>query len=362
MRRTFLTLLASICLVATGVVAGHALGGTGTISPPPRIAFLANGINPADAVAAGGIAGQLGAPLFTTGPDALQAAARGGLIAYEPELVIILGGPIAIAESVANEVAAALGLAVTTAVAPTDGIVRVAGENRFETAAAVAELLALYDPAYLPVDATALGAIDAATADDADLLDGLDATAFARSDRSCATGEVATGTGADGDPTCTANVQQLAPITQVVTEFALLVESQAATMTIEQFASNTKVINSGNGPDSVYARLLVGVGDGGSPNLELTTFELCLGVGGENVTQVRLLANDLVSGNTLFSHDTTQPFADRSCTEIELPSAYILDRDIRPTIYVSVDDKTSVEIRAVRLTWTPTSDALPREP
>lgn len=197
-RRTMTILLATMALVATGIAAGLAVGGSGTVDPPPRIAFLANGIVPADALAAGGIAGQLGAPLFTTTQDVLQVAARDGLVALDPELVIVLGGPVAISDAVVAEVADATGLTVTTAEAARDGIVRVAGGDRYETARAVAELLTSYAPAYLPVGATARGAVDA------DLLDGLDATAFALADRACTAGQVVTGIAADGTPTCTA--------------------------------------------------------------------------------------------------------------------------------------------------------------
>lgn len=196
MRRTFLLLLTTMSLLATGMVAGFAVGGSGVVDPPPRIAFVANGINPADALAAGAIAGQLGAPLFTTGPAALDPSAAAGVAAYEPELVLVLGGPVAIADAVLTELSTATGLAITTADNPQDGIARVAGENRFATAAAVAALLAAYDPAFLPVDATALGAIDS------DTLDGLDSTDFARADVACTDGQAVTGIDDTGQPVC----------------------------------------------------------------------------------------------------------------------------------------------------------------
>lgn len=196
MRRTLLLLLVTVSLVATGVVAGFAVGGSGTSPPPPRIVFVANGVNPADALAAGSIAGQLGAPLFTTRQDSLDPAAASGIAAYRPELVLVLGGPVAIAENVLTELSQVTGLAITTATDPQDGIARVAGENRFATAAAVAALLAAYDPAFLPVDATALGALDS------DTLDGLDSTAFALSDVACPDGQAVTGIDDEGTPVC----------------------------------------------------------------------------------------------------------------------------------------------------------------
>lgn len=106
----------------------------------------------------------------------LEDAARDGIVAHDPDLVIVLGGPVAIADGILTALSQATGLAITSDENPTDGIVRVAGENRYLTAAAVARLLAAYNPAFLPVDATALGAVDA------DTLDGLDAAAFAPAD------------------------------------------------------------------------------------------------------------------------------------------------------------------------------------
>lgn len=205
MRRTIITLVSTMALLATGVVAGVALSGTGTVAPPPRIAFLANGINPADAVAGGAIAGQLGAPIFTTNPGVLEDAARTGMVAYAPDLIIVLGGPVAIADAVLVSLSDATGLSIVAASTtnPRAGITRVAGDTRYDTAAAVAKLVAAYAPAYLPVDATALGAVDA------DTLDGLDATAFepagdfALADQACSAGKIANGVDGDGTLLCT---------------------------------------------------------------------------------------------------------------------------------------------------------------
>ena len=200
MRRTLTVLLAALALTTTGVVAGlAAAGGSGTIAPPPRVAFLANGQVPADALAAGPVAGRLGAPMFTTAADVLAEPAEAGIVAYAPDLVVVLGGPVAIADAVVAQLAGATGLPLLDAdqVADgTDGIVRVAGQDRYATARAVAGLVSAFDPAFLPVDATALGAVDA------DRLDGKDATAFARSNQSCGTGDVVAGIGADGTPVC----------------------------------------------------------------------------------------------------------------------------------------------------------------
>lgn len=178
--------------VATGLVALLALAGvTAAIAadpagdPPPRIAFLANGIVPADALAAGPVAGQLGAPVFTTQPDDLSTPAAEGLDDYNPELVIVLGGPVAITDGVVNQVSSVTGLAIQSATPPpSSGIVRAAGPDRFATAKVVADLLAAYDPAYLGVDLQAI---------DADLLDGLDSSAFLGADDKAADSDLLDG-------------------------------------------------------------------------------------------------------------------------------------------------------------------------
>jgi hypothetical protein len=155
-----LALVAGIAagLVAGGLTTAIAINGD-TIDPPPRIAFVARSDNPADALAAGPVAGQLGAPLFVTPTGTLVDAAKAGLIAYAPELVIITGGFAAISAETEAAIETALGLA-------DDKVVRAQGKDRHETAVAIVNLLAAYNPAYLPVDAKAA---------DADLLDGLDA-------------------------------------------------------------------------------------------------------------------------------------------------------------------------------------------
>jgi hypothetical protein len=160
---TRLPLVAGIAagLVAGGLTTAIAINGE-TIDPPPRIAFVARSDNPADALAAGPVAGQLGAPLFVTPTGTLVDAAKAGLIAYAPELVIITGGFAAISAETEAAIEAAIGL-------PDDKVVRARGDDRHETAVAIVNLLAAYNPAYLPVDAKAL------TAESADSIGGLTA-------------------------------------------------------------------------------------------------------------------------------------------------------------------------------------------
>lgn len=184
--RQLVTTMALSALLASALAVAHAVE-TASIEPPPRMAFVARADNPADALAVGPIAGKFGAPLYTTWPSELVPAAEAGLQAYGPELVIIAGGDGAIHPSTAQAIQKAL---------PDAEVIRVFGEGRNETARKISELIDDYNPAHLPVDATARNA---------EMLDGKDATAFARSDQSCTTGQVVTGIDAAGLPTCVAD-------------------------------------------------------------------------------------------------------------------------------------------------------------
>lgn len=114
-------------LVAAGLIALLATAGvTAAIAadpadpPPPRIAFQAN---------------------------------------YDPALVVVMRGPVAISDAVVAAVAEATQLDVVDAApTPDTGVVRAAGGDRFETATVVADLLAAYAPAYLPVGRQAVDA------------------------------------------------------------------------------------------------------------------------------------------------------------------------------------------------------------
>ncbi len=139
---------------------------------PPRMAFVArgDGANFADALAIGSIAGQLGAPVLTTHRDFLTEDTAAALVDLAPELVIIAGGPNAVTAEVEAAIEEATGLA-------DDKVVRVQGDDRYGTAAAMADVFEDLgiNPAFLPADGKAA---TAGSADNAAMLDGMDSASF----------------------------------------------------------------------------------------------------------------------------------------------------------------------------------------
>lgn len=92
--------------------------------------FLATGRSFPDALAAGPAAAALGAPVLLTAANQLPAAVSAELQRLDPSVVYLLGGSSAIADDVETQLGA-----VTTA-----EVRRIAGNDRYETAAAVTEL------------------------------------------------------------------------------------------------------------------------------------------------------------------------------------------------------------------------------
>lgn len=92
---------------------------------------LARADDYADALTGGPLAAALGAPLLLTGRDSLHEEVADEIVRLRARRVTLLGGPAAISEAVADGIRA---LNVTD-------IQRIAGSNRFETAAAVAAVL-----------------------------------------------------------------------------------------------------------------------------------------------------------------------------------------------------------------------------
>ncbi|MGA9275749.1 cell wall-binding repeat-containing protein, partial [Ilumatobacter sp.] len=116
------------------------------------VVFLATGTNFADALAAGPAAGSLDAPVLLTATNQLPSVVRAELQRLDPSVVYVLGGPAAISPSVEAQAGAATN-AVTT---------RLAGPDRYATAAAVAEFaFASADTVYVAVGTVFADALSA---------------------------------------------------------------------------------------------------------------------------------------------------------------------------------------------------------
>lgn len=94
---------------------------------------VATGQKFADALAANGLAGALGAPILLTTTDALPEVTEAAITQLAPTTIYVMGGTAAVSEAVATELDAAY------------DIVRVEGTDRFETAAAAGSAIAATD-------------------------------------------------------------------------------------------------------------------------------------------------------------------------------------------------------------------------
>ena len=94
----------------------------------PRVdtVFVADGNTFPDALAAAARGGAVGSPVLLVRPDHVPAVTRQALESLQPDQVVVLGGPKAVTPSVAEELKAY------------GKVIRVAGDTRYETAAAVA--------------------------------------------------------------------------------------------------------------------------------------------------------------------------------------------------------------------------------
>lgn len=93
-----------------------------------EVVFVATGDDFPDALAAGPAAGKAGGPILLTARDSVPRATLSELERLEPERVVVLGGERAIARSTAERIAEAAGVEYE----------RLAGADRFQTAAALA--------------------------------------------------------------------------------------------------------------------------------------------------------------------------------------------------------------------------------
>ncbi|MBA3740282.1 MAG: cell wall-binding repeat-containing protein, partial [Chloroflexi bacterium] len=124
-----------------------------TFAPGVPVAFVATGQDFPDSLAGGPAAARLRAPMLLTLARGLPDATRAELSRLQPARIVILGGTTVVSPTVEAQ------LAAYTA----GGVTRIAGADRYATAAAVS---AAYFPAGVPVAYVATGATfpDALTA------------------------------------------------------------------------------------------------------------------------------------------------------------------------------------------------------
>ena len=99
-----------------------------TALPAGSTVLLATGENYPDAIAGAAAAGHLGIPLLLTQSNSLSASAANEISRLKPERVVLLGGPVALSDTVESQVAA-LGVSAT----------RWYGADRYATAATVSQ-------------------------------------------------------------------------------------------------------------------------------------------------------------------------------------------------------------------------------
>ena len=95
-----------------------------------EVAYLASGLGLPDALAGGVAAATEDGPLLLTRPDDLPEATAAELAALDPDRIVVLGGTSVVSDGLLADVEAGTGARVS----------RLAGEDRFATAAAVAEV------------------------------------------------------------------------------------------------------------------------------------------------------------------------------------------------------------------------------
>ncbi len=86
--------------------------------------FVSTGVNFPDSLAAGAAAARMGAPLLLVSTTSIPLSTRFQLDRLQPTTIYVAGGPVAIADSVVAELAAATGASV----------IRLGGANRYATA------------------------------------------------------------------------------------------------------------------------------------------------------------------------------------------------------------------------------------
>ncbi|WP_165700054.1 cell wall-binding repeat-containing protein [Ornithinimicrobium ciconiae] len=101
--------------------------------------FLATGLDYPDALVGAALAGSRGAPVLLVRPDGLPLDTRAELTRLAPDQVFLFGGTTAISQATLEEVADLTGATVT----------RLSGDNRYGTAAAIAQQFSSADVVYV---------------------------------------------------------------------------------------------------------------------------------------------------------------------------------------------------------------------
>ena len=100
-----------------------------TFQPGAAVAFVVTGVNYPDALAGGPAAAKRGGPVLLTERDRLPSPTSDELQRLQPKSIVVLGGPSSVSDAVASSLKSYTSGSVT----------RVAGNDRFETAAAVSK-------------------------------------------------------------------------------------------------------------------------------------------------------------------------------------------------------------------------------
>ncbi len=99
-------------------------------TPGVPVVFVASGEGFADALAAGAAAGTMGGPVLLTARSSLPTVVRSELIRLRPRQVIVVGGTGVVSTTVLAAIARAV---------PTASVERLAGADRYDTAATIAQ-------------------------------------------------------------------------------------------------------------------------------------------------------------------------------------------------------------------------------
>lgn len=104
-----------------------------TFAPGVAVAYVVTGLEYADALAAGPAAAREGGPVLLTDPDVLPASTAAELQRLPPSRIVVVGGTAAVSPAVESALNGYHG---------GDGVVRVSGEDRYATAAALSRVTA----------------------------------------------------------------------------------------------------------------------------------------------------------------------------------------------------------------------------